>query len=138
LLFTLAELLDSRRSSVPRWLPIAVLACALAGPAGADSLEQRVELDEGALLRIELDLGRVEVATHAAHDVRIEARAAGLGASGVRFALEESDRALVLRGRAEPWLAFLRGGPRVLVRVWVPPEYHVDQPAPDAAELQAF
>jgi hypothetical protein len=58
--------------------------------------------------------------------VRIEAQARGVGASGVHFDAHADGRDVVLTGRAEPWVAFLRSTPRVRVRAFVPAAWTVD------------
>lgn len=105
-----------------RWrrpVPIVLLAIGLAIPASADLVE-RVPLESAGAVRVELDRGDVEVLTHPDPDVRVEARARGVGASSIHFRLAERDGELVLTGGAEPWVDWLRSGPRVSVRIWVP------------------
>jgi hypothetical protein len=88
--------------------------------ARAQGLEQSIAVEPGDRLRIELARGDVDVFTHDAAEVRIEARARGLGASGVEFAVTREDGCVVLRSRSERWLEWLASGPRVSVRAWVP------------------
>ena len=105
-----------------RWrriAPVLVLGLGLASPAKADLVE-RVPLEPSGALRVELDRGNVEVLSHPDADVRVEARARGVGASSIRFVLATRDGELVLSGSAEPWVAWMRSGPRVAVRIWVP------------------
>ena len=66
-----------------------LLAVLLPGGAAAGELDERVPVGPASRLRIELDEGRVTVVTHEASEVRIEARARGLGASAYRFQLRE-------------------------------------------------
>jgi hypothetical protein len=139
------ERLGSRRSSVPPalarpllWLRhvmshcihtmlIALVAClALATGAGAEGLDQSFPASEGGRLRIALDFGQVDVVTVEAEEVRIEAQARGVGASGVHFDARAEGRDVVLTGRAEPWVAWLRSTPRVRVRAFVPSAWAVD------------
>jgi hypothetical protein len=101
-----------------RMLLLALLA--LPALARADGLERSVAIVPGERLRIELARGDVDVFTHDAPEVRIEARARGLGASGVEFLLTREAGEIVLRSRAERWLDWLASGPRVSVRAWVP------------------
>jgi len=103
------------------------LACLLPGFASAGELEQRIRIPDGGSLRIELDRGDVEVVIHEDADVRIEARAEGIGASSVHFDLQRDGGEVVLTGRTDPWLGWIRGGPRVKVRLWVPAAYHVEE-----------
>ena len=102
-----------------RWI---LLLAALAVPqlARADELERSIAVAPGERLRIELARGDVDVFTHDAAEVRIEARARGLGASGVEFFVTREPGEIVLRSRAERWLEWLGNGPHVTVRAWVP------------------
>ncbi len=103
---------------VSGWLIPALLLLPLA--AGADDLYRSVPAGVHDTLRIELERGDVDVITSETDEVRLEARARGLGASAVHFRLREDGRRLVLESRAEKWLHWLGAGPRVSVRVWVP------------------
>jgi hypothetical protein len=96
-----------------------LLGLALAATANAD-LAKRVPLEPSRVLRIELERGNVEVLTHRDADVRVEARARGVGASSIHFELASHEGGLVLTGRADPWVDWMRSGPRIAVRVWVP------------------
>src|SRR5262245_36423830 len=101
------------------WLLLLALLAA-PGLARGDELERSIAVQPGERLRIELARGDVDVFTHDAADVRIEARARGLGASGVEFLLTREPGEIVLRSRGERWLEWLASGPRVTVRAWVP------------------
>ncbi len=103
---------------VSGWLIPALLLLPLA--AGADDLYRSVPAGLHDTLRIELERGDVDVITYETDEVRLEARAWGLGASAVHFRLREDGRRLVLESRAERWLRWLSAGPRVSVRAWVP------------------
>jgi hypothetical protein len=106
---------------LPRTRMLPLLWVLLAAPAArADSFEQAVAIEPGARLRIELAEGDVDVSTHEAGEVRIEARARGLGASGVRFSVTREGDDIVVRSRSERWLEWLAPGPHVTVRAWVP------------------
>ena len=115
---------------VSRWLIPALLLLPLA--AGADDLDRSVPAGVHDTLRIELERGDVDVITYDADEVRLEARARGLGASAVHFRLRQDGRRLVLEGRAEKWLRWLGVGPRVSVRAWVPRRLVVDVETPGA------
>ncbi len=101
------------------WLLLLALFAA-PGLARADELERSIPVAPGERLRIELARGDVDVFTHDGAEVRIEARARGLGASGVEFFVTREPGEIVLRSRAERWLEWLASGPRVTVRAWVP------------------
>ncbi len=103
---------------VSRWLIPALLLFPLA--AGADDLERSVPAGVHDTLTIALERGDVNVITYETDEVRLEARARGLGASAVHCRLREDGRRLVLESRAEKWLHWLGAGPRVSVRAWVP------------------
>jgi hypothetical protein len=97
---------------------LALLLAPLA--ARAQGLDRSIAVEPGERLRIELARGDVDVFTHDAAEIRIEARARGLGASGVEFSVTREDGCVVLRSRSERWLEWLASGPRVSVRAWVP------------------
>jgi len=104
-----------------------MLSLLFATAAGADGdLVASHPLAEGAALRIELDRGSVEVRTHDLAGVRVEARARGLGASAIHFALAEEGDDLVLTGGAEAWLTWMSDGPRVNVLAFVPRACHLE------------
>ncbi len=104
------------------WAVILLLPAA----SPAEDLDERISVGSGAKLRIELDHGSVKVVSHDAREVRIEARARGLGASAFRFRLRRANKVLVLTGEAEAWLELLQAGPRIQVRAWVPPDCEVE------------
>ena len=104
---------------LPRaWLMVLLLFAAPA--ASADALEREITVAPGGRLRIELAQGDVDVATCEGSRVRIEARARGLGASGIRFSVTREGDDVVVRSRSEGWLEWLASGPHVTVRAWVP------------------
>ena len=94
--------------------------------AAADTLSDRVPVEGPGVLRIQLDHGRVEVSSHASPEIRIEAQARGMGATGYAFSLHRSDEVTTLSGREESWLKWLMDGPRVTIRVWVPSDFRVE------------
>src|SRR5262245_13451837 len=86
-------------SAMRSWL---LLLAVLSAPlARADELERSIAVEPGERLRIELARGDVDVFTHDAAEVRIEARARGLGASGVEFQLTREPGEIVLRSRGQ-------------------------------------
>jgi hypothetical protein len=101
---------------------ILLLALSFAAPslALASELERSIALAPGERLRIELARGDVEVFTHQGGEVRLEARARGLGASAVEFLVTREGNEVVLRSRCERWLDWLARGPQVTVRAFVP------------------
>jgi len=88
--------------------------------AHADELLRELSIDPGANLLIQLDAGNVDVTAHDGDRLRLEARARGIGASGVSFLVTQEPGQVVLRSISAPWLSWLHAGPRVHVRAWVP------------------
>lgn len=113
-----------RRSLVISFVLGMLLAVALG--SRADELERSFPAQEGGRLRIALDFGQVDVVPVAAEEVRLEAQARGVGASGVHFDAHTEGRDVVLTGRAEPWVAWLQSMPRIRVRAFVPASWAVD------------
>lgn len=115
-----------------RLLVIALSALSLACQGAA--LEEQVPAEPGGLLEVDLymgeglrpDQGWLEVRSHDAAEVRIDADATGWGASGVSFRLEHRDGVVRLYGRVSGAVSWLFGGPQMAVQVWVPREYSVD------------
>ena len=109
------------RVAVGRWLLVVVLL----GCAPARDMDERIAVEPGGRLEVDLDFGdglrpdpgSLEVASHDAAEVRILAGATGWGASGVRFRAAETDRSVRLSGRVEGAFAWMFGGPNVQVRV---------------------
>ena len=94
--------------------------------AGANELVRELSVQPDASLRIRLHAGNVDVFTHDGDRLRLEARARGIGAGGVRFLVSREDGGIVLRSLVEPWLSWLRTGPRILVRAFVPRGMRLD------------
>lgn len=109
------------RSRLAR-LPLSLLVLALAAaPAAAETYVKRFPVTgEGSRLVIALEFGAVEVVPHEAAEIRIEARARGLGASSVRFDARARGEQVHVTGDVEPWVAHLRAAPSVRVRAFVP------------------
>lgn len=93
---------------------------------GANELVRELVVQPDTRLRIQLHAGNVDVITHDGDRLRLEARARGVGASGIRFIMSHEDGGIVLRSVVEPWLSWLRTGPRVLVRAFVPRGVRLD------------
>ena len=98
----------------------------LPAAAGAEPLIAEFAAESARSLRIQLDTANVDVITHAGDRLRLEARAGGVGASGLRFRVDKQQGQIVLRSVSEPWLAWLRTGPRVHVRVLLPRGLHLE------------
>jgi hypothetical protein len=103
------------------------LALALVGllpwGAAAGELRQSVRVESGGTLEVDLDGGSIEIETHDEPEVRVEARARGLGAMSFELTTDGLDARLI--GKQGSWIPFLGGG-RARVHVRVPEVYSVD------------
>ena len=100
---------------------LALLALVLApSPSRAEAFVGSFAPATGERLRIELASGDVEVLAHDGRELRVEARASGLGAGAVGFVVSREAGEIVLRSRSEAWVGWLARGPHVRVRAWVP------------------
>lgn len=88
-------------------------------------ISERVPIEAGGTLYVDLDRGHVDVATHVANEVRVEAEASGWGDDQVSFLLEADDDAVWLDCYMNGLSRFLRLA-RVRVRIWVPEEFSGD------------
>jgi hypothetical protein len=129
-----------RRSLIVSFVLGVLLAIALGSSSRAEELLRSFPASEGGRLLIALDFGQVDVVTVEATELRIEARARGVGASGVHFDARSDGLDVVLTARAEPWVAWLQSAPRVQVRALVPATWQVDlaEADPTRATLGAF
>lgn len=130
-----------RRTLFLSFLLGVLMALALGSGARSDELERSFPAADGGHLRIALDFGQVELVPVEAEVVRIEARSRGVGASGFHFDAVAEGGDVVLTGRAEPWVAWLRALPRVQVRAFVPSSWAIDLPEVGAgpnASLASF
>ena len=109
----------------------------LAMPAGAEELSQRFAAKPAGKLTIELERGSVAVFAHEAPEVRVEARARGVGASSLRLQTQETPDEVLLTAQPEPWLALLQSRPGVRVRAWVPADYAVEVRGGDTVEIES-
>ncbi|HVN87502.1 MAG TPA: DUF4097 family beta strand repeat-containing protein [Candidatus Binatia bacterium] len=90
-----------------------------------NELDETVSVESGGTLFIDLDRGAVEVASHDANEVHVDARATGWGAWNFEFDLARRDNDVRVSGEMGSWLPW-PFGPRVRVRVMVPRPYSVD------------
>lgn len=88
-------------------------------------VDQRIPVGPGGTLFVDLDRGAVEVRTHDAGDVRIQAEARGWAAGMVTFSIGHHGNDVDLDGSIDSWFPHLLG-PRVEVRIWIPREYNVE------------
>ena len=103
------------------------ITLAVALGAKADELQQSFPAHDGGRLRIALDYGQVQVVPVEGDELRIEARARGVGASGVHFDARSEGGDVVLTTRSEPWVSWLQSLPRVQVRAFVPASWSVEE-----------
>jgi hypothetical protein len=108
----------------------AIATLTLATSAAAGSWVRDTPVSGAGTLRIDLDFGSVQVASHALRVAHIEAVVRGLGADAFVFGLhnnsEHDTEQLTLTGRAAPWLNHLSAGPGVEIRVLVPPGFSLE------------
>jgi len=108
-----------------------VLLCAVVSllapaAAGAGDLAERIPVAAGGTLKVELDRGSVVIHSHDAAEIRIRARARGLGASSVHFSVDTGGKDVTLTGSHEAWIDWMTVGPTVSVHAWVPRECAVE------------
>jgi hypothetical protein len=89
-------------------------------------LDQRVPVEPGGTLYIDLDRGAVEVFSHDASEVYIQAEARGWAAGMVHFSLAREGNNVEFDGNVDGWFPNMFGQPRIEVRAWVPREYNVE------------
>ena len=102
-------------------LPVLALAAPLLGQPGAanaDGFLRTLKVGSGGTLEIRLDRGNVELIEVLATELRIEASARG--ADGVGFELVDAGNLWRLTSKTELWVDWLRVGPRISVRAWIP------------------
>jgi hypothetical protein len=92
----------------------------LASSAAAGDLVHEFAVPPDRNLRIALDEGNIEVVTHDRERVRVEVSARGVGANAIRFRASEQGGRLLIESEPEPWLRWLRRGPSIHVRAFVP------------------
>jgi hypothetical protein len=105
------------------WL---LLLALVAPPAAAEDFARQLAVEPGERLEVSLERGHVEVIRHDAPQLRLLARTRGVGAEGVHFHLLQGPAGPVLRSEVEPWLSWLRPGPRVELRIWAPRDLDLD------------
>jgi hypothetical protein len=117
-------------------MPVRLLLCAAlaAGCGSPESMEERIPVEPGGRLEVDLDLGdglrpdpgSLEVVSHDSDEIRIVAEASGWGASGVRFRVDENGRAVSVQARVEGTFSWMFGGPQIQLRIRVPREFDLD------------
>ncbi len=101
---------------------LAALVLAWAPGAYADDFRDSVPAKPGGTLRVDLDRGSVEVESHDAPRVRVDAR----GEGDVDFNLRSDGDDVEFTARAGGGLLSIFGGRRIRVRVRVPQQFSVD------------
>jgi hypothetical protein len=89
-------------------------------------LDERLSVEPGGTLFVDLDRGAVEVCSHDAPEVYVQAEARGWASGMVQFNLARHGNDVELDGSVDGWFPNLLGQPRVEVRAWVPREYSVE------------
>src|SRR5215470_2264529 len=111
--------------SVMHMAVFGLIASQAAFAGDVNALEETLNVQPGGTLYIDLDRGRVEVTSHDASQVRIEAYATGWTSWAYDFDLVREGNDVRLTGETLGW-RFWPFGPRVRVRARVPREYSVD------------
>ena len=114
----------------------AILALAVLLPAAArgQDLDERVAVEPGGTLQVDLDLGdeippdqvSLQVFSHDADQVWITAEKRGWGTGDVKLRVDQGPRSLRLYGSVSGLFTMAFGGPSIWVRVWVPREFSLD------------
>ena len=89
-------------------------------------LEERVPVEPGGTLYVDLDRGAVQVRSHDRPEVHIEAGARGWSSGMVLFSVEKSGNDVQLDGSIDHWMPSLIGRPRIEVRCSVPRDFNVE------------
>ncbi|HTO70711.1 MAG TPA: DUF4097 family beta strand repeat-containing protein [Myxococcota bacterium] len=93
------------------------------GIESPEYLEEVVPVQPGGTLYVHSARGSVDVRSHDADEVRVEAEARGRHPERVIFSLESAGDDVRFGVRTEGWLAGLFGGLDVRARLWVPRRY---------------
>lgn len=103
---------------------IAAEDSAVADPIEASEwLEETLAVEAGGTLVVRTSRGTVDVRSHDADEVRVEAEARGRRADRVSFLLEQSGNDVRFEARTDGWLTGVFGSLDVRVRLWVPRRY---------------
>lgn len=89
-------------------------------------LEERIPVQPGGTLYVDLDRGHVEVDSHDRPEILIQASARGWSSGMVLFTVEKAGSDVQLDGSIDHWMPSLLGRPRVEVRCTVPREFAVE------------
>lgn len=107
---------------------LAIIAACLAASCGASEVafEKSVGAEPGGKLVVELERGSVEVRTHAAREVRVEAHARGEDAGRVSFALESSGAEVEFTSEVGLGLPLFPEGLEVEASIWIPQDFGLE------------
>ncbi len=114
------------RRSMVRTFVGSILTALLAGCGFEESLKVSAEVRPGGTLDIDLVRGDVEIATHDANEVRIEALARGWDVVAFDFELDEDGEDVALKGDLDFWRLAVWLDLDVTVHALVPRDYSVD------------
>ena len=104
-------------------LPVLALAGLLLwqpAAAKADEFIRTLRAGSSETLEIALEQGDVELIEVVGTELRIEASARGVGADGIGFEFANDGNVWRLASQTELWVDWLRVGPRISVRAWIP------------------
>lgn len=88
-------------------------------------MDEVVPVKPGGCLYVKSARGSIDVRSHEADEVRIEAEARGRRADRVTFLLDTREDDVRFEVRTEGWLFGMFGGTEVRARIWVPRTYSV-------------
>jgi hypothetical protein len=92
-----------------------------------ERLDRAVPVEEGGTLYVDLDRGTVEITSHDAPEVRVQASSRGWASAMCCFTLSRQGRDVQLDGDVDGWLpGWFVPGLRMEVRAWVPRRYSVE------------
>ncbi len=91
-----------------------------------ERLEESIPVEAGGTLYVNADRGQIDVSSHDANEVRVEAAARGWRAGLVLFSLEKSENDVHFDVSIDAFLPGFLGAAHITARIWVPPRYSVD------------
>ena len=89
-------------------------------------LEERIPVEPGGTLYVDLDRGAVQVRSHDSPEIHIVATARGWSSGMVLFSVERSGNDVHIDGSIDHWMPSLLGRPRIEVRCEVPRDFNVE------------
>ncbi len=113
-------MMQSRTGSLDREPQVEEIASA------EEWLEERIPVEPGGTLYVDLDRGSVEVGSHDLAEILIQASARGWSSGMVLFTIEKAGSNVHLDGSIDHWMPSLLGRPRVEVRCTIPRDFAVE------------